>query len=359
MKLDTVIQSVLDRYGLATRLRSVAELEATHTALRIDANGQSYALRQFNPFMTAADLTVQARLAVALSEAGLPTPPPLPADDGKPFVEVGHRLWALFPWCDGHPGDSRQFDDLVALVEAQGKWVRCAGEIDGTPHWKRILSTASRFRQRKDWAWIVPLDQLPRYVDRVAMPALSSCILAGTHADRLRGLLPGMSDAASRLRQMLDAQSVSSMPHMISHGDLWASNICISEAGTHVLDLDCFSYEPRMTDFARAAHWYYAKHKLEENRHLMARFRSIADIGPEELRAVPALIFAHDLYYLVGAGLRFPTEPEAEQAEIVKTIWDGLERLNRWDGERELLEEAFSVGKVTESSNKADAGDGR
>ncbi len=352
------IESVLRGYGLAAEFRSVTELEATHRAFRIDVDGRSYALRQFNRFMTAADLEAQACLAVALSQAGLSTPAPLPANDERLFVQVNDRLWALFPWCDGHPGDSRQFDDLVALVEAQGRWVRCAGRIGQARHWNTILSTARRFRQRKDWAWIVPLDQLPRFVDELAMPALSARGPANPQGDRLRGLLPGLSEAASRLRGMLDAQSVSSLPHMISHGDFWASNICISDRGTHVLDLDCFSYEPRVTDFARAAHWWYDQHTPAENRFLMDRFGSVAGLAPEELKALPALVCAHKLYYLVGAALRFRGESDAEQAKIAKEILAGLGAVSEWDRERSAIEDAFFAGEVTKPSNKTDADDG-
>jgi len=340
---------VLQRYGLTARLCSVVELEATHRAYRIDAGRRSYALRQFNPFMTSADLAAQARLAAAMAEAGLSTPPPLPANDGEAFVELDGRLWALFPWCEGRRGDSRHFADLVALVEAQGDWVRLAGKIATSPHWDAVLSTAKRFRRRKDWAWIVPLDQLPPFMDEIAMPALSECDLVGAHADGLKSLLPGLSDAGQRLRDILDAQSVSRLRHMISHGDFWASNICLSELGTTVLDLDCFCFEPRIADFARSAHWYHAKHAPEENRFLMARFCSIAGLGPEEVRPLSTLILAHELYYLVGAALRFSGESEAEQAEIVTEIRTGLERLRGWDRERKLMEDAFLVGETTDS----------
>ena len=78
MKLSTDIESILDRYGLASHLDSVTELKATHRALRIDEDGRSYALRQFNPYMTVDDFIAQFRLATALSEAGLPTPVPTP-----------------------------------------------------------------------------------------------------------------------------------------------------------------------------------------------------------------------------------------------------------------------------------------
>jgi len=128
---------------------------------------------------------------------------------------------------------------------------------------------------------------------------------------------------------------------MISHGDFWASNICISDRGTHVLDLDCFSYEPRVADFARAAHWFYSQHQPEQNRFLTDRFRSAAGIAPEELAPLPALVAAHNLYYLVGAALRSPGESAAEQTKIVEDICVEIGEGTEWDGEWKVIEEAF------------------
>ena len=80
--------------------------------------------------------------------------------------------------------------------------------------------------------------------------------------------------------------------------------------------------------------------------------------APAEIEALPSLIFAHDLYYLVGAALRFPGESEVEQGEIVKMISDGLGRLDKWDRQRHLIEGVFLAGEVTNPSNRADGGDG-
>ncbi len=346
MGLHPDIGLVLQHYGLAGEPRGVAELEATHRAFRIDIDGRSYALRQFNPFMTSGDFAAQASLAASLADAGLATPPPLPTNGGERFVRLGDHLWALFPWCDGRPGDSRQSTDLFALVEAQGNWARIAGEIAKSPHWDAILSTARRFRRRKDWAWIVPLDQVPRFVDEEALPRLRACSSTGRLADELRCVLSRLSDAALQLAKMLAGNSVSRLPHIVSHGDFWASNICISRQGTYVLDLDCFSYEPRVADFARAAHWFYPQHSPEENRFLLDRFLSVSRIGPEELKPLPVLICSHSLYYSVGAALRFPGESAAEQSKILEEIRVELEEKAGWDGQCQAVQEAFLLGSV-------------
>jgi Ser/Thr protein kinase RdoA (MazF antagonist) len=349
MTIQSDIDLVLQQYGLASEVRSATQLKGTHKAFRIDVNGRSYALRQYNPFMTTDDLTAQTFLAIALSQEGLPTPSPLPAKDKRFFAEVNQRLWVLFPWCEGHPGDSQQFEHLVALVEAQGKWIRCVDRIKKTPHWNLILSAARRLRRRKDWAWIFPLDHLPRFIENTAKQKLSSCNLAGKKADDLKILLPGLYQASRELGKMLAAQSIDSLPRMISHGDLWTSNICISGSGTCILDLDCFSHEPRITDFARAAHWYHARNSVEENRLLISRFSNIAEVTEEEIRILPSLIYARDLYFLVGAALRFPFESEVAQEEIIRMIDNGLMRLKHWDEERQFIETSFLVGDIGKS----------
>ncbi len=295
MEPGVEIEAVLAHYSVGVGSQQVRQIEATHRAFRVEVDGKPYALRQFNPYMACEDLATQLLLAHAMAEAGLSTPVPVPTDDRKPFVQLACRLWALFPWCDGRPGDPERFEDLMALVEAEAKWATCCGPVEHSPHWDAIVGTAKRLRRRKDWAWIVPLDQLPHFAQEIAIPKVSDELPRGSTAGKLGEALPGLLWAAAVLQELLVDQSVGELPHMVTHGDFWASNIVISGEGTHVLDLDCFSYEPRVADFARSAHWYHAERTPHENSRLMSRFRILTGLRDEEVQILPALIYAHDL----------------------------------------------------------------
>ncbi|HEY0253054.1 MAG TPA: homoserine kinase [Kofleriaceae bacterium] len=56
---------------------------------------------RLNEGKAEADVAWEARLISALATAGVPTPPPILARDGRPYAEC-HRKWAsAFPWRDG------------------------------------------------------------------------------------------------------------------------------------------------------------------------------------------------------------------------------------------------------------------
>lgn len=329
MRDSELITGVLAEYELAAESVRSTELEATHHAYRIDADEGSYALRQLNRYMTAEDLACQCLLARGMSEAGVSTPLPVPSRNGRLFVQVRDRLWMLFPWCSGRPGDSSSLEDLSALVAAQGNWVKCSRQFQRSADWEGIVVTARRFRRRKEWAWIVPLDRLPTFVTEVALEKVLEHLPADGLARELRNLLPGIVEAAATLQGILADHGAGELPHMVTHGDFWASNTCVSAEITHVLDLDCFSYEPRITDFAKAANWFHRKRTPAENARLFTTFQAVAQLDAKEVALLPLLMCAHDLYYLVGAAIRFAGETEEEQQRIVRATGLGLEAFGR------------------------------
>ena len=118
-------RKAIGRYEREGDAGIVRRLEATHMAFQFRIHDRVYALRQFNPYMDAEGLCVQFRLAQMLHRFGLKTSVPIPAEDGRFFVEVENRFWALFPWCNGRPGQGDRFEDLCALTSAQGTWIEC------------------------------------------------------------------------------------------------------------------------------------------------------------------------------------------------------------------------------------------
>jgi Ser/Thr protein kinase RdoA (MazF antagonist) len=321
----------------------VGAVEATHAAFRVRAGDASYLLRQFNPYLEVDDLRAQFRLAELMDASGLRTPRPIRTREREPFVAVQGRLWALFPWCEGRSGSGSSHADLMLLAAAQGAWIEQSQRLPESLHWDSIVCSAWKFRQRKSWAWVVPLDRVPQFATRHrVLETARRANLSGPHGEAFLPLLDQVEAGLHEFAELLAAQRVDALPHAITHGDFWASNLQIGEDGVNVLDLDCFTYEPRVTDFARAANWYHKQHTPPENAALFARFQGPARLTAEEREALPLMMCAHDLYYAVGHVLLFLEEQEATaRSRLLDSITSEAQAARRYRREREAILSTF------------------
>ena len=350
MTLDRAAQKALKGYDLGGEAQILRPLEATHAAFQVRAGDRLYALRQFNPYMDAGDLRTQFLLAKLMRDAGLKTSVPIPARDGEIFVEVDYRLWALFPWCEGRPGQGDCVEDLGVLTSTQGIWIECGERLRSNPDWETIVCTARTFRHRKSWAWIVPLDQVPRFVDehRIIQWAHGEAAEAPESPERnaFLDLLAEVYTKICEFEELLKEQGICELPHTVTHGDFWASNVILSHGEGVVLDLDCFSFEPRITDFARAANRYYQERSASENADLFRQFQERARLRMEEAGSLPLMMCAHDLYYAVGHVLLFLDEagnPDGQRGmiEAIRSEMKAPERVQR---ERDSILRMFLKG---------------
>jgi Ser/Thr protein kinase RdoA (MazF antagonist) len=84
----------------------------------------------------------------------------------------------------------------------------------------------------------------------------------------------------------------------------------------------CFSYEPRITDFARTANRYQRELNEADCALLFEQFQAKARLDREEVDALPLMMCAYDLYYAVMHILLFLEEegnPEG-QAQMIRAI---------------------------------------
>lgn len=352
MEINQQARKAVEKYDLGGSAEIVHQLEATHAAFQAKAGGRLYALRQFNSYMNEEDLRMQFRLTELMQDAGLKTPVPIRVRDGEVFVEVEHRLWALFPWCDGHFGRSDCIEDLSVLTSTQGAWVECCERLRPSPHWSKIVHSARKFRQRKSWAWVVPLDQVPRFAEEHKVIHRARCEAPeGPNREAFLNLLPEVYSGICKFEELLKQQGIHDLPHTVTHGDFWASNIIISDAEqaasslphreATVLDLDCYSFEPRITDFARAANWYYKERSESENAYLLKRFQKRARLSVEEIEALPLMMCAHDLYYAVGHVFLFLQEDRDGQSQMIAAIQREMRAAERYQRERDTILRMF------------------
>jgi Ser/Thr protein kinase RdoA (MazF antagonist) len=332
----------IERYDLVRNAEIVHQLDATHAAFQVSAGENLYVLRQFNPYMDVGDLRIQFRLARLIQDAGLGTPTPMAAQNGEAFVEIENRIWALFPWCSGRSGRSNHLGDLSILASKQGEWVACCECIRSNPQWESIIRSAAKFRRRKSWAWIMPLDQVPRFaMDHMVFQKARSEVPEGPHSSIFLALLSEVYASICKFEDLLKKHGIHDMPHTVTHGDFWASNIVVSDDEAAVLDLYCYSFEPRVTDFARAANWYYRDWNELQNACLFRQFQEHAQITKEEAEALPMMMCAHDLYYAIGHILLFLEEDSDAQARLITSIQSEMKSPERYESEKDKILRMF------------------
>ena len=346
MEVVEQAKKALARYDLSAQPGMEGKLEATHAAFRVRAGNRLYALRQFNPYTHVGYLRTQFLLAEQIATAGVSTPVPVRAENGEPFVVVERRLWALFPWCEGRAGTADRVEDLLALTSMQGRWIECAERLRSGPRWDNIVCSAQKFRRRKSWAWVVALDQVPRFArQQTVIERAQAEAPDGPQRKTVCDLLSEVDAAVAAFDALLEEQQTRELPRTVTHGDFWVTNISISDERVVVLDLDCYSYEPRVDDFARAANWYYTQRSPSENAHLFKQFQGRARLTTEEAEALPLMMCAHDLYYAVSHVLLWLEEDDPEaQRRLIESIRSEAQAVERYRHERDEILQTFLGG---------------
>ena len=69
---------------------------------------------RLNEGKAEADVAWEARLVTALAAAGVVTPPPLVAKDGRPYAECMRKWASVFPWRGGHHVDADHVTPAIA-----------------------------------------------------------------------------------------------------------------------------------------------------------------------------------------------------------------------------------------------------
>lgn len=323
MKNNKLVHRVLKRYQLVGAAIS-KQLEETHLSFQVKTNNKAFVLRQYNQYMHAEDLRVQFLFAKLLIEVGLKSLLPIPTVEGDPFAQVNKRLWSLFPWYEGRRGTENLQTNLEVLTSTQGMWIQCGEKLRSNENWSAITATAQQYRQRKSWAWVVPLDQIPQFVE-------SHNIISRIHdrvkrsnykreyVNRLIALLPEAESSIYAFGELIGEKGINDLPHIVTNDDFTLGNIHINDADSVVLDLDCFSYEPRISDFARTLNHYYRKLSESDHVHLLGQFQVNEQLGREEIETLLLMMCAYDLYYAIMHILLFLEEegnPEGQQQMI-------------------------------------------
>ncbi len=259
----------------------VGKLPGTQLNLHVRAGESEFVLRRFNEYTEPAALRGQFLLASFLRRAGLRVVVPLKTKEDESFVLHDDRLWAVFPRVAGRRGNQEREEERAALVYQQGQWITAAERVRTAPEWDIITRCAKRFRQRKSWAWVVPLDRVPRFASERKVMENARLELRPEEREAVLPILENLGAALSQLEQLLLRMGIPSLPHTATHGDFVLGNVLFNGRTMTVMDLDCYAYEPRAADFARTlSHWRRKSSELELQT-LGKVFQSRAHLAPK------------------------------------------------------------------------------
>ncbi len=152
------IAAACDEFSLGELAEFAAIAAGTiNSNYRVDAARGRFFLR-VNEGKSEADVAYEAELVGELAEAGVPTPRPELARDGRRYAVHGGRLVSVFPWVDGEhrgPGevsasDVEQVGGALARLHAAGAPLAQRFRRDGIYTFAHIVRRLDGFRHSGD-----------------------------------------------------------------------------------------------------------------------------------------------------------------------------------------------------------------
>ncbi|MFC1410256.1 phosphotransferase enzyme family protein [Streptacidiphilus sp. N1-12] len=280
------VAGVLERYPLAVPFEALTVAPVSqgllNRGLRLTApDGGGWFLKQYLDdagHASGSAIAAQHRAIAALREHGLPTAPPLAARDGRTFVLVRGRRYAMFPWVEGAHRTGRSLDhaQCAALGTLLGRIHRTLAELHPPVDQPAAVPSAN-----PDDTWRTIDDLLER--SRRHDPQQPFDALARHRLRERRELL-----AAYRHRRPGPAAAP---PTGWVHGDFHPLNLLYR--GTEpvaVLDWDRLGLKPRTEEAVRAATLFFHHPEtgvldLPRLRHYARAYREASGSSPEQVAA--------------------------------------------------------------------------
>ena len=224
---------------------------------------------RLNEGKAEADVAWEARLVTALAAAGVVTPPPLVAKDGRPYAECLRKWASAFPWRDGHHVHADQITPAIAETfgAALGDLHRAGLELPRG--WRRgSIYDHDHLMSR--------FDRCARVDDRAINYALAI----------LREEL-AIAKAGFALRK--------AATHGIIHGDLFRDNVLwVDDRISAILDFEQASGGSLVYDLAVCINdWCWTIYpRLDLAAALVAGYQRVRPLTPADRTALPIEIRA-------------------------------------------------------------------
>ncbi|MEO8702799.1 MAG: homoserine kinase [Kofleriaceae bacterium] len=263
---DDELAELVTAFGLGTIRRTTPIAAGTiNSNYGVETDDGHWFVR-VNEGKAEADVAWEARVVSALAAAGVVTPPPLPARDGRPYAPLtSARKWvSVFPWRAGaHVATAELTPEIASSLGRELARLHRAG-LELPPAWRRgsiydhdhLVSRYARFASNCDPALAHAIDILG---DELAVCAAA----AGTRRRATTGIIHGdlfrdnVLWEADRIVAILDFEQASG-------GSLaYDLGVCINDWA--------WTGEPRI-DLAAA---------------LLDGYREVRELAPEDRAALP------------------------------------------------------------------------
>ena len=248
-----------------------------------------YVVRVHGPHTSPARLADIQLVRRRLAAGGVPSPEPVPARDGCPFVAVNAQLMEV--------------ERYVEHDANMNSWPRLE---TGLPYLGRTHSVLRGIR-------VSPAGRRPRFANHIEPQEALAGTLRGVQ--RMQSWSPTMEELElaalfEELAYLVDdaeRDAVSNLPRQLTHGDFWDNNVLFREgAVVLVTDLDFMGDRLRIDDLALTL--YFASSTIGGDRlsrervHQLRRLVDAYDSGltehlsVAERRAIPAAIARQTLW---------------------------------------------------------------
>lgn len=258
-----LLPALHERYGFSSSAEVHDLGGSSNLNLRLTDQAQSYVVRVYRPWVTAARLDDMQQVRRVLAQGGIPVVQPILTRDSASWIAVDNRLVEVEPF--------------VGFDEKMDTWPRLAQGL-------QLLGRIHRL--------MLPLQVS---VDGSSAPACNNLAIE----DALSGTLAGTQrvrqwGATARELQVVEASEelvylvdrhraeVSALPRQLVHGDYWDNNVFF-RAGriVQVADLDFMGERARIDDLALTL--YYTNSTFSEDQ-----------TSDERIRQLRALVDAYD-----------------------------------------------------------------
>jgi homoserine kinase type II len=216
------VRAILEAFGTGGyRAHRAIPVGTINTNLRVETEAGPLFLR-VNEGKSLDDVGREAAILAHLATRGVPTPPPLAAPVGQPFVLWRDQIVSLFPWV---PGRTLARDEVTPA------------------HAASVGAALARLHQ----AGVDFPDRRPgRYEPDEIARRLTA--IAALHRLELLGAVGTLTDELKRLEQL----RAPGLPRAVIHGDLFIDNVMFGDDGalTALIDFEQASWGRLAYDLA-------------------------------------------------------------------------------------------------------------
>ncbi len=216
------VRAILESFATGGyRAHRAIPVGTINTNLRVETESGPLFLR-INEGKSLDDVGREAAIVAHLATRGVPTPPPLAAPSGQPFVLWRDQIVSLFPWV---PGRTLARDEVTPA------------------HAASVGAALARLHQA---GFDFPDRRPGRYEPDEIARRLTA--IAALHRLELLGAVGTLTDELKRLEQL----RAPGLPRALIHGDLFIDNVMFGDDGalTALLDFEQASWGRLAYDLA-------------------------------------------------------------------------------------------------------------